>query len=177
MYSNFFVRMRIKRIYSNDGQGLRKEELESNRYRKIERKYIHIIPNSSIVGLFLNSTGNDKVIKSSMPGFISHAPSTWQINYNTFERTKLSRFSKVFNEGFSKWLEKYTDEEKEMFVKAVFDILRENKIETLMQFKDNYKLVSKVLKTSKTVDPKVKDMLKELVKVISKTNLEYPLFK
>ena len=64
-----------------------------------------------------------------------------------------------------------------MFVKAVFDILRENKIETLMQFKDNYKLVSKVLKTSKTVDPKVKDMLKELVKVISKTNLEYPLFK
>ena len=177
MYSNIFVRMRIKKIYSNDGPGLRKELLETKRYRRIEKKYIHIIPNSSIVGLFLYHNDNNRVIKSSMPGFISHAPSTWVINYNTFARTKLSRFSNVFDEGFTKWLEKYNDEERELFTKSFFDVLRENNIETLLQFKDNFSLISKVIKTSKTIDPKVKDMAKELVKVISKTNLEYPLFK
>ena len=177
MYSNLFVKMRIKKIYSNDGPGLRKEQIESKRYRRLEKKYVHIIPNSSIVGLFLNHSNNDKVIKSSMPGFISHAPSTWQINYNTFERAKLSRFSKVFDEGFSKWLDKYTNEERELFTKGFFDILRENNIETLLQFRDNYKLITNVIKTSKNIDPKIKDMTKDLVKVISKTNLEYPLFK
>lgn len=177
MYSNFFVKVRIKKIYSNDGPGLRKEQFESKRYKRLEKKYVHIIPNSSIVGLFLKHSNENKVIKSSMPGFISHAPSTWQINYNTFERAKLSRFSKVFDEGFSKWLAKYNNEERELFTKGFFDILRENKIETLLQFRDNYNLVTKVVKTSKNIDPKVKDMALDLVKVISKTNLEYPLFK
>ena len=177
MYANLFVKMRIKKIYSNDGPGLRKDQIESKRYKKLEKKYVHIIPNSSIVGLFLRHTKEDKVIKSSMPGFISHAPSTWQINYNTFERAKLSRFSKVFDEGFSKWLSKYSDEERELFTKGFFDILRENKIDTLLQFRDNYKLITNVIKTSKNIDPKIKDMTKDLVKVISKTNLEYPLFK
>ena len=51
MYTNFLVKSKIKRVYSNDGQGLRDEQLNSWRYKKLENKYIHIIPDSSIVGL------------------------------------------------------------------------------------------------------------------------------
>ncbi len=175
MYANFFVKMRIKKIYSNDGQGLREKQLNSGRYRRLEKKYIHIIPNSSIVGLTLGNNKDYKVVKSNMPGFVSHYPSTWQINYNTFERTHLSRFSKVYNEGFSKWLDNYNDEQKKLFVESVFEILEQNNIKTLLQFRKNYKLIFNLIKSTKNINPVVKEMAKDLLKVISKTNLEYPL--
>ncbi len=43
MYTNFLVRWKIKKIYSNDGQGLRDEQINSRRYKRIEKKYVHII--------------------------------------------------------------------------------------------------------------------------------------
>ena len=175
MYANIFVKMRIKKVYSNDGQGLRKEQMESKRYKRLGKKYVHIIPNSSIVGLMLRHDKNYKVVKSNMPGFVSHYPSSWQVNYNTFERAKLSRFSQVFDEGLSRWLDKYDDKQREMFVESIFDILKKHKIETLLQFNENYKLIFEVLKSSKNVDPTTKEMGMELLKVISKTSLEYPL--
>ena len=112
-----------------------------------------------------------------MPGLLSHDARTWQIDFNTFKRTDLSRFSNVFDEGFSKWLDSYSDEERELFTENVFNVLKDNNIETLLQFKDNYRLVADVLKRSKDIDPKVKDMTRDLIRVINKTNLEYPLFK
>ena len=175
MFANVFVRLRIKQIYSNDGPGLRTKQLESKQYKRIEKKYIHIIPNSSIVGLLLKHTSDNKVIKSNVPGFVSHYPSTWQINYNTFEKAKLTRFSKVFDEGFSKWLDNYDEEQRKLFVESIFGIIEDNKIETLLQFKENYKLIFDILKSTKDINPIVKEMGKDLLKVISKTNLEYPL--
>ena len=177
MCTNFLVRWKIIKVYNNDGQGLREKELNSYRYRRIDKKYIHIVPDSSVIGLFLNHKDDYIVIKANMPGIVSHDAKTWQIDYNTFTRTNLSRFSKVFNEGFSKWLDSHNNEERELFTRNVFDVLKENNIETFMQFKDNYKLVLNVLKTSKNIDPRVKEMAKDLVRVINKTNLEYPLFK
>ena len=175
MYANFFVKMRIKKVYSNDGQGLRKKQFESNRYKRLEKKFVHIIPNSSIVGLILKHKNSYRVVKSNVPGFLSHYPGSWQINYNTFERAKLSRFSKVFDEGFSRWLDNYDEEQRELFVESVFGILKEHNIETLLQFQENYKLIFSILKSTKGINPIVKDMGKDLLKVISKTNLEYPL--
>ena len=177
MYTNFLVRWKIKKVFNNDGQGLRDKQLNSWRYRRVEKKYIHMIPDSSIVGLFLKHKKNYIVIKANMPGLVSHDAKTWQIEYSTFKRSELSRFSRVFEDGFSRWLDSYSDEERELFTNNVFDILKENNIETFLQFRDNYKLILGVIKRSKKVDPRVKDMVKDLVKVISQTNLEYPLFK
>ena len=177
MYTNFLVRWKIKRIYSNDGLGLRDEQINSKKYKRIEKKYISIIPDSSIVGLMLRHKDNYVVIKSNMPGLVSHDTNTWQVDGDKFVRAKLTRFSRVFDDGFSRWLDKYSDEEREQFVKSVFDIMREHEIETLMQFANNYKLILEVIKSSRKVDKIVKDMTKDLFKVISQTNLEYPLFK
>lgn len=175
MYSNYFVKKKIINIYSNDGQGLRKAQIESKYYEKIKDRYIHIIPNSSIVGLLLRHENNYIVVKSNMPGLLSHDMLTWQVSFDHLEKARLSRFSKVFDDGFLSWLDKYDDEKRKLFVKSVFDILRENNIETLLQFKENYKELIKVIKSSKNINPMVKEMTLDLVKVIAKTNLEYPL--
>lgn len=176
MYANYFVKKKIIKIYSNDGQGLRKAQIDSRYYKKIKNKLVHIIPNYSIVGLLLRHEKNYIVVKSSKIGFAAHDAMSWQVSYDHFIKDKLSRSSKVFEEGFESWLDKYDDEKRKLFVKSFFDLLRQNNITTLLQFKKQKDLIIKLIKSSKTLDPIVKEMTTDLVKVITKTNLEYPFF-
>lgn len=176
MYANYFVKKKIKKIYSNDGQGLRKAQIESKFYEKIRNKYIHIIPNYSIVGLLLRHENNFVVVKSSKRGFLAHDLSTWQVSYDHLEKEHLSRSSKVFYDGFSRWLDKYDDEKRKMFVKEIFDIIRKNNIKDLMEIQLKKELILNVVKQSKEINPMVKEMTIDLFKVIGKTNFEYPLF-
>ena len=176
MYANYFAKKKIIKIYSNDGQGLRKAQIDSKYYKKIKNKLIHIIPNYSIVGLLLRHEKNYIVVKSNKIGFAAHDAMSWQVSYDHFVKDKLSRSSKVFEEGFESWLDKYDDEKRKLFVKSFFDLLRQNNITTLLQFKKQKDLIIKLIKSSKTLDPIVKEMTTDLVKVITKTNLEYPFF-
>lgn len=176
MYANYFVKKKIKKIYSNDGQGLRKAQLDSKFYEKIDNRLIHIIPNYSIVGLLLRHKDNYQVIKSNKKGFLAHDALTWQVSYDHLEQAKLSRFSKVFDEGFSKWLDKYDDEARKTFVKGIFDVFRENGIVDLMDVTIKKELITNIMKSSKEIDPLVKEMTLELIKIINKTNFEYPIF-
>ena len=176
MYANYFVKKKIKKIYSNDGQGLRKAQIESKFYDKIESKFIHIIPNYSIVGLLLRHKDNYVVVKSNKIGFLAHDLSTWQVSYDHLEKEHLSRSSKIFDEGFTKWLDNYDDEKRKMFVKEVFKLMKENGIKDLMEINIKKELILNLIKQSKEINPMVKEMAIELFKVIGKTNFEYPLF-
>ena len=176
MYCNYFVKKKIIKIYSNDGQGLRKTQIESKYYEKIKDRYIHIIPNSSVVGLLLRHDNNYIVVKSNKPGLFSHGALSWQVSYDHFVKTKLTRFSKVFDDGFSKWLDKYDDEKRKLFVKEIFNIFYSNNLKTLLDIKLNKDLLINILNKSKEINPEVKEMTMDLLKVIAKTNLEYPLF-
>ena len=176
MYCNKIVKKKIKKIYSNDGQGLRLAQIESKQYKSIEKKYIHIIPNYSIVGLLLRHKDNYVVVKSNKKGFLAHSALTWQVSYDHLEKANLSRSSKVFDEGFSKWLDKYDDEKRKLFVKEVFKIFYNNNLKDLNELSLKKDLIFGMIKTSKTLNPIVKEMALDLIKVITKTNLEYPWF-
>ena len=176
MYSNYFVKKKIIKIYSNDGQGLRKAQIESKYYQKIKDRFVHIIPNSSVVGLLLRHENDYIVVKSNKPGLFSHSALTWQISYDHFEKTTLTRFSKVFDDGFSKWLDKYDDEKRKKFVNEIFKVFYSNNLKTLLDIKIKKDLIINLINKSKEIDPEVKEMASDLLKVIAKTNLEYPLF-
>ena len=73
---------RIINVYSNDGQGLRKEEANSKRYKDLEYKYIHICPYNSIVGLLLyHNMYYISVDADRKPG-ASHSAISWQVEYD-----------------------------------------------------------------------------------------------
>lgn len=176
MYTNCFVRGKIIKIYSNDGQGLRKAQIESKFYEKIEDRFVHIIPNYSVVGLLLRHKNNYIVVKSSKMGLMAHDLATWQVSYDHLEKSKLSRSSKVFEDGFQKWLDKYDDEKRKLFVKEFFKLMENNDIKDLVEVNIKKDLVLNIVKQSKELDPIVKEMTFDLFKVIGKTNFDYPLF-
>lgn len=172
MYANFLVKRRIINIYSNDGQGLRKAQIESNNYKSIKDKYIHIIPQYSIVGLLLRHDDNLDVVYASVPGILAHCTSYWKIEEDKFKRTELSNSSKILDKGIITWLDKYDDELREKFVNSLFVIFEENNITSLLELKKSLKLVAKLIKASKDIDPIVKEMLKDLMKILIDTNKE-----
>lgn len=173
MYCNYFVRNKITNIYNNDGPGLRKAQIESKKYELIKDKLISIIPQFSIVGLLLRHDENYTVIHSVRMGAIAHCTSYWKVENDHFVRDQLSKFSKVLDDGIIRWLDKYDDEKRERFVNSIFKTIEENNIKSIVQIKRNKKLILKILKSSKSLDPIVTDMIKDLIKIINKTNKEY----
>lgn len=106
MYCKNRINKKIKQIYSNDGPGLKKEQIESENYSKIRDRLIHLVPNYSYVGVLLR---NDKftVIKTNRKDFMAHAVSSWQVNENEFIRENLSSISDSFRKSLLKWLDEH----------------------------------------------------------------------
>ena len=175
MYCNFFVKSRILKIYSNDGPGLRDEELNSSKYNSIKDRYIHIIPHYSVVGLLLGHDSNYKVIKSTKKGLLAHNVPYWVIEGNRFKEENLSKFSNKLDYTFKTWLNKYDYAKRERFVKGIFLILEENNITSTIQVKKDIKYIFQIIKSSKKLDEESSEMLKELIDILKNANNEYNL--
>lgn len=173
MYTNFLVKRKIIKIYSNDGQGLRLKQKKSPQYASIKERYTHIIPNYSVVGMLLRHDRDYTVIKSTKFGLESHDALTWVTENKHFKKTKLSHFSESFEESIEEWLDKYNDEERKEFVIKVFDIFRKHKINSLIDIVTEKRNIIRILKSTMSIDKKVSDMIKDLFNIIKKSNIDY----
>ena len=175
MYSNFLIKRRILKVYSNDGPGLRNEEINSRKYKSIKKKFTHIIPNYSVVGLLLNHDNDYKIVKSTKKGLLAHNVPYWVIEDNHLKEDTLSSFSNKFDYAFSTWLNKYDYEKREMFVNNIFLILEENDITSIVQVKKDIKSIFQIIKSSKRLDEEASVMLKELISILKDANKNYTL--
>lgn len=173
MECNPIIRKKIIKVYSYDGPGLRKKQIESKKYRKIKDKYTHIIPNNSIFGLLLRNDKNYIVIKSDRKGIMAHDPTTWQLENTQLVLSELSAFSIILEKGITDWLNKYDDKTRKKFVDALADLFKKNKIVSIMEIVENYKLVIDILKEAKSMDSEVKEISKDLIKILIDYNKEF----
>ena len=159
MYLKKYKQFKIKKIYSNDGPGLRKKEFESIEYQRIKDKYIHIVPRESIVGMMLRS---DKyfVIKSNKKGIKAHSMISWCIKDDKLVNDKLSNLSKKLSNNILNWLDNHDDLERKKIVDKVFQILEEelsnnntNKIQKVLD------IIFKI----KSIDTDTKMLIKDLL--------------
>lgn len=163
MNLNIFDRDKIVKIYSIDGLGLRKENINSLKYEKVESKLKLIVPNYSIVGMLLRHTNDYIVAKSSRKGFYAHCPFYWEIDDDKLVTTELSSLSKKLDESVSLWLNDHNDEERKRMCSAVFDIFREcniTKTNDILKAKNLFPLIHKSIK----LDKETKDIIKNFIK-------------
>lgn len=144
MYAKRRVRRKIKEIYSFDGPGLRRKELNSNKYKKIENKYKHYVPYQSIIGMLFFNNDNFIVIDSNTKYLFQHRAITWLIEDNKFKRCELSSSSKKFRKALDNWLDKLDDKGKEKFTLVLFGILNKAGINDLIEFKKS--MIPNILK-------------------------------
>ena len=158
MYAHPLIRHRIKKIYSNDGLGLRKKEIESLEYKKIEDKLIQIVPNYSLVGILLRHNDNLTVIKSTRKDILAHSLLTWVVSGNSFERTTLSNLSKKLDRSVIMWLDEHDDNTRKRIINATFGALDEAGINNLYDIK-NINNAIKAIKKLKNIDEDTKKII------------------
>lgn len=161
MYCKNRINKKIKQIYSNDGPGLKKEQIESENYSKIRDRLIHLVPNYSYVGVLLR---NDKftVIKTNRKDFMAHAVSSWQVNENEFIRENLSLISDSFRNSLLKWLDEHDLNQREKMISTVFKTLEESGIKNLNDF-FNLKNAITVIRNVNNIDEETKNLVISLI--------------
>lgn len=161
MYCKNRINKKIKQIYSNDGPGLKKEQIESENYSKVRDRLIHLVPNYSYVGVLLR---NDKftVIKTNRKDFMAHAVSSWQVNKNEFIRENLSSISDNFRKSLLKWLDEHDLEQREKMISTVFKTLEESGIKNLNDF-FNLKNAITVIRNINNIDDETKKLVISLI--------------
>lgn len=161
MYCKNRINKKIKQIYSNDGPGLKKEQIESENYSKIRDRLIHLVPNYSYVGVLLR---NDKftVIKTNRKDFMAHAVSSWQVNENEFIRENLSSISDSFRNSLLKWLDEHDLNQREKMISTVFKTLEESGIKNLNDF-FNLKNAITVIRNINNIDDETKKLIISLI--------------
>lgn len=162
MYCNFLVRRKIKEIYSYDGPGLLKKYLNTRKYKRIDKRYKHIIPNNSMIGMMLY-TKDDEVIKTKSFGLLSHFAFYWQVDDNDLIKDSLNKSSIELHKSIDEWINKYNIEEKETFVKEMFDVFRKNKVYSVLEIFKRPTVFIKLISDSNKVSKQTNIMFKEFV--------------
>lgn len=167
MYANPLVRKKIIRIISNDGPGLRLEELESSKYKKIEGIYDLIVPEYSVVGLLLRHKEPMHVVASNKKGLLAHNAGTWVVDGTNLKSAVLSNFSKKVDKLIKKWLNNYNDDERKNFILNIAEIFESAGIDSLLDIKSSMVTsLIKIIKESSKLDKKSKDILLDFVNIL-----------
>ena len=164
IHTNYFVRRKIQKIYNVDGPGLLKEQFNSRRFKRIIPKYIHIIPNASIVGIILYNT-NTKVIKSSVEGPLAHDIIFWQIDEDKLVPAKLETFSKELSKNIKKFMDTHTKQELRESINEIYKVFLNAKIVELQDL-NNIRNLKRVIDQSKNLDNKSKQFFKDILNMI-----------
>lgn len=164
MFANPLLKHKVKRVYSNDGPGLRKEEYESNKYKKIKPKYTHIIPTHSLIGTLLY---NDEyvVVKTTNKNILAHTASSWVIEDDHFVYAKQDKKSIQIEKKLNEYIASISYSEQKRIVDAIFRDLEHQGYKTVNDFLNLRKLL-KSIKNLKNIDPTIKDTLIEVVEII-----------
>ena len=162
MYTKAYKQFRVLKVYSNDGPGLRLKEFSSSEYRRIKRKYVHIVPDASMVGVLLR---NDvyNVCASTKNNIFAHAISTWKIDEDKLVESKLSKKSKELENNIISWLVNHTDMEKDKTVTELFKAIEDADIKTIIEVGDIRKLI-KLIENIHNIDEESKSILVSLIK-------------
>ena len=168
MYANIFVRNQIKEIYNVDGPGLLSEEFYSEEFNRVLKKYHHIIPDNSFVGMLLNNT-NEEVIKTIVKGPITHSIAYWKIKDDDFVYNELSPYSKELRKDILNWLATTHKNDIRKLAKNFQNIFDAAGIDSLIDIKIKRRKIFELIEESKSMDKEAKTVLIEFIKMVIKS--------
>ena len=128
---------RLNTVYNNDGPGFSERFLQCSGYHAVAPKVKKFLPESSIVGAFLESETESRIIESTGVAVNQHDPLTWQISGTHLvaapERSSFGRHSDAVIDG---WLETLSDEDRKKLTELVFTVLQGSDNRTLDDIKN-----------------------------------------
>lgn len=160
------LQKRIVEVYSHDGPGFRPEILASADFDRIAGKIRKIVPQSSFIGMLLQSQEQYQVIESAGFGLLQHDPFTWIVERNTFQRADKIYEGRLFlDETLNEWILGMEEAQIQFFVDTLYQVVSEAEIDNLIDFTDRWKEnVNALIEALKDLDDVSKKMMGQIVK-------------
>lgn len=126
------IQARIRSVYNHDGPGFPADVLVSPGYIAVHEKIRTFIPQSSIVGLFLEHEDTYTIIRSNQTGILQHDVYSWQVLACHFIcLDTVTNSSRFLDQTFRQWLSAMTPQQREILINTVFDALASTQAVTL----------------------------------------------
>lgn len=156
------VRKKINRVYSFDGPGFRDEVQGKINQENNTFEIIKIVPKKSLVGMLMESGDNFRIVESDAFLLLQHAAYSWQIDGNDFRYVdQISKESIFVNKTVRAWLMRASDEDREIFINALFEILDDNQIENMTDFASVN--IRELLSSRNDLSEEQEDVIKKLL--------------
>lgn len=156
---------RILYFYSFDGPGFRPEVLQTERYTQILPRIRKWVPQSSVIGMMLQTQERYRVVRSMVSGLLQHDPFTWLVRDGKFVRSEsLYKGRKILDRAMNEWIMSLSEEQMVRFVEDLFDLIKAAEVEDLVEFEqDRRKHVKALLEAYKEMDAEEKKFMGKLL--------------
>lgn len=122
--SSEVIQNRILQVFNHDGPGFSAQMMTDPGYLRIVPKIKTFVPQSSVFGMLLEHEEPYTIIRSNQIGLMQHDPYTWEVMGRDFITVEeLTTDSRFLDRTFKTWLAGMTNQERNEFFDAVFDLL------------------------------------------------------
>ncbi len=159
------IKSRLIHIYSFDGPGFRPEVIRENNGEDVIGKLISVIPQSSLVGMLLNTAEDSIVVNSRSVGVFQHNPYYWVIKDGTFSRTEITNQHRRWINTFNEWIFSLDEERLERFVNLFCEVLNATEASDTRELTGQiFKSAGNVFKKTRDIDDDTKEFLQKIGK-------------
>ncbi|MCL2764960.1 MAG: DUF2974 domain-containing protein [Treponema sp.] len=157
------VQKRITDIYNNDGPGFHEKVISSPGYAAIKGRIHSYVPQSSIIGMFMEHGDDFTVIKSSENGLMQHSLYSWEVTRNDIVRAEKSTVSSRFiNKTIREWINNHDKSQREKFIEALYYILNAANVKSVSDLENSWlSTAGRVLKSLNNVDETTKKFIRK----------------
>lgn len=166
------VQSRIVTAYSNDGPGFLASVIESEEYKAVSGRIVTFVPQSSIIGMLLEHSGDYHVIESTLRnGFFQHDPFSWSVIGDKFIHLDgLSKQGRKNDRVLRSWLSKLDSGERRKFTETLFSVLESTGAKTISDITEGrLNSIAVILRTFGNLDRETKEQVYEFIKRLAES--------
>lgn len=155
------LRGRIDAVYSLDGPGFERKNLENSAFEDICDKIHTYVPQSSVFGMMLEHQEAYTVVQSRRKGFMQHDIYSWEVDRtDLISLPKTTATSAFFDHTLTSFIDGMTFEEREQLAEGVFEILNSADVVTFDEMLENMmKSIGKFLGSMKNMDSDTRSLI------------------
>ncbi len=168
--ASFRTRRKILDIYNHDGPGFYDLQGLGDAYEEMFPKIHSFVPETAVVGMLLETAGEQKVVKSSNKGLLQHDAMSWEVLGPKFVTVNgVSDTSRMVNDILKNWLRETSNEERATFVDTLYKVLDASQAKSLEDLNaEKGRVANVVLKEIGGLSKETKNMLGKMLSTLFK---------
>ena len=165
------VQERILAVYNYDGPGFDETILRWDGYRAICGRVHTFVPQSSVVGMLLGHEEEYTIVHSERMGLMQHNIYSWEVEPTVFLQLEtVTNSSRFIDHTIKAWIAEMDVQQRERFVDAVYDIMKETNAETLRDLNENrMNSAMSVLRSLKNLDEQTRSDVTHAIGLLLKS--------